>query len=50
MPNCLYDIFIYIKDAPATYPDNGIVGLLGWASSKMGLKISRENGLARAGF
>jgi len=38
MPNCLCDIFIYIREAPATYPDNGIAGLQGRASSKIGLK------------
>jgi len=34
MPNCLYDI--YITDAPATYPDNGIASLPGRPSSKTG--------------
>ena len=38
MPNCLYDIFINIRDAPATYLDNGIASLPCRASSKMGLK------------
>jgi len=31
MPNYLCDIFIYIRDAPATYLDNGIAGLPGRA-------------------
>jgi len=38
MCNCLCDIFIYLKDASGTYPDNGIAGPLGRASSKTGLK------------
>ena len=38
MPNRLCDIFIYIKDAPATYDDNKIAGLPRRASSKTGLK------------
>ena len=38
IPNCLCDTFIYISDALATYPDDGIAGLPGWASSKTGLK------------
>jgi len=36
MPNCLCDVFIYIRDAPATYPDNGIASLSGRALSKTG--------------
>jgi len=38
MSNCLCDIFIHISYAPVTYPDNGIAGMPGRASSKTGLK------------
>jgi len=36
MPNCLYDVFIYIRDAPATYPDNRIAVVLGQAGLCLG--------------
>ena len=54
MPNFLCDIFIYMRDAPVTYHDNGIAGLPGRASSKTcpkwaGLKISRDNWSGRVG-
>ena len=36
MPYCLRDIFIYIRDTPATKPDNGL-SVCGRSLSKMGL-------------
>jgi len=47
------DISIYIRDAPATYPEKGIASLPGRALSKMGLKRggpeNLKNGLWQQG-